>query len=69
MDSAERKEIIGLMEKCGCIDEEKSNDFLLSAVKNYRTPAGKAKIRQAIESLRNPNGNTPQVEDEPEAGM
>lgn len=68
MDSAERKEIIGLMEKCGCIDEEKSNDFL-SAVKNYGTPGGKTKIRQAIESLRNPNGNTPQVEDELEAGM
>ena len=68
MDSSERKEIISLMEKCGCIDEEKSNAFL-SAVKNYGTPSGKAKIRQAVESLRKQAENAPKVEDEPEAGM
>ncbi len=68
MDSSEKKEIISLMEKCGCTDETKANEFLL-AVKNYGTPGGKAKIRQALEAIKNPE-NTRQIEeDEPEAGM
>lgn len=68
MDSAEKKELISLMEKCGCTDEAKSNEFL-SAAKNYGTPDGKTKIKQALETLNKKPERAPKVEDELEAGI
>lgn len=68
MDSSGKKELISLMEKCGCTDEAKSNEFL-AAVKDYGTADGKARIKQALENLTKKNETAPQVEDEPEAGM
>ena len=68
MDSAEKKELISLMEKCGCTDEAKSNEFL-SAAKNYGTPDGKTKIKQILETLSKKPERAPKVEDELEAGI
>lgn len=68
MDSAEKKELISLMEKCGCTDEAKSNEFL-SAAKNYETPDGKTKIKQILETLSKKPERAPKVEDELEAGI
>lgn len=68
MDSVERKEFISLMEKCGCTDEAKSNEFL-SAAKNYGTPDGKTKIKQILGTLSKKPERAPKVEDELEAGI
>lgn len=68
VNSAEKKELISLMEKCGCTDEAKSNEFLF-AVKNYGTPDGKTKIKRTLEILSKKSESIPKVEDEPEAGM
>lgn len=68
MNADEKKGLISLMEKCGCTDEAKSNEFL-SAVKNYGTPSGKAKIKKVLEIFGKKPESTPKVEDELEAGM